>query len=109
MANTLSQSLLVAVPLAPLAGAIVAGFFGKAVGRRGAHMVTILGVLVAFILSGEMAFAYFIGHAPRGFYPALNEGTLAVLFCFVFLYLVFAGAGPLSIDSARTSKAPPQD
>jgi putative oxidoreductase len=52
----------------------------------------------AFILSGEMAFAYFIGHAPRGFYPALNEGTLAVLFCFVFLYLSAAGGGPWSLD-----------
>jgi putative oxidoreductase len=52
----------------------------------------------AFILSGEMAFAYFIGHAPRGFYPALNEGTLAALFCFVFLYLSAAGGGPWSLD-----------
>ena len=52
----------------------------------------------AFVLSGEMAFAYFIGHAPRGFYPALNEGTLAVLFCFVFLYLSAAGGGPWSLD-----------
>ena len=52
----------------------------------------------AFILSGEMAFAYFIGHAPRGFYPALNEGNLAVLFCFVFLYLSAAGGGPWSLD-----------
>ena len=52
----------------------------------------------AFILSGEMAFAYFIGHAPRGFYPALNEGTLAALFCFVFLYLSAAAGGPWSLD-----------
>jgi putative oxidoreductase len=52
----------------------------------------------AFVLSGEMAFAYFIGHAPRGFYPALNEGTLAVLFCFVFLYLSAAGGGPWGLD-----------
>ena len=52
----------------------------------------------AFVLSGEMAFAYFIGHAPRGFYPALNEGVEAVLFCFVFLYLSAAGVGPWSLD-----------
>ncbi|HUL07066.1 MAG TPA: DoxX family protein [Candidatus Acidoferrum sp.] len=53
---------------------------------------------VAFVLSGEMAFAYFIAHAPHGFYPALNEGLAAVLFCFVFLYLSAAGGGPLSLD-----------
>jgi putative oxidoreductase len=52
----------------------------------------------AFVLSGEMAFAYFIGHAPHGFYPALNEGVAAVLFCFVFLYLSAAGGGPVSLD-----------
>src|SRR5690349_8922059 len=51
MATTLSQTTLLAVPLAPLAGAIVAGLFGKQVGRRGAHVVTIAGVLIAFILS----------------------------------------------------------
>jgi putative oxidoreductase len=54
---------------------------------------------VAFILSGEMAFAYFISHRPRGFFPLLNGGEAAVLFCFVFLYLVFAGGGPLSLDA----------
>jgi len=54
---------------------------------------------VAFILSGEMAFAYFISHRPRGFFPLLNAGEPAVLFCFVFLYLVFAGGGPLSLDA----------
>jgi putative oxidoreductase len=54
---------------------------------------------VAFILSGEMAFAYFMSHRPRGFFPLLNGGEPAVLFCFVFLYLVFAGAGPLSLDA----------
>jgi putative oxidoreductase len=56
---------------------------------------------VAFILSGEMAFAYFIGHAPRGFYPLTNGGEPAVLFCFIFLYIAAAGAGPWSIDSQR--------
>jgi putative oxidoreductase len=56
---------------------------------------------VAFILAGEMAFAYFIGHAPRGFFPILNRGDLAILFCFVFFYLSFAGAGPWSLDALR--------
>jgi len=52
----------------------------------------------AFVLSGEMAFAYFIEHAPHGFYPALNAGLPAVLFCFVFIYLSAAGGGPWSLD-----------
>ena len=55
---------------------------------------------VAFILAGEMAFAYFIGHAPRGFFPVLNGGNLAIMFCFVFFYLAFAGGGPWSVDEA---------
>ena len=56
---------------------------------------------VAFLLSGEMAFAYFIGHAPQGFWPVLNQGHPAVLFCFVFLYFSAAGAGPWSLDAGR--------
>jgi len=55
---------------------------------------------VAFILSGEMAFAYFIGHAPRGLWPVLNEGSGAILFCFIYLYLSAAGPGPWSVDAA---------
>jgi putative oxidoreductase len=46
-----------------------------------------------------MAFAYFISHAPRGFFPILNNGDPAVLYCFIFLYLAVAGAGPLSLDA----------
>lgn len=53
---------------------------------------------VAFILSGEMAFAYFMAHAPHGFFPILNRGELAVLYCFVFLYLAVAGGGVWSVD-----------
>jgi putative oxidoreductase len=53
---------------------------------------------VAFILSGEMAFAYFMAHAPRGFFPAQNAGTAAILFCFIFLYLWLAGGGEWSLD-----------
>src|SRR6185437_4375146 len=51
---------------------------------------------VAFLLSGEMAVAYFIAHAPKGFYPAVNMGEAAVLYCFVFFYFIFAGPGPWS-------------
>ncbi|HEX5484309.1 MAG TPA: DoxX family protein [Terriglobia bacterium] len=59
---------------------------------------------VAFILSGEMATAYFMGHYPHGFYPILNHGELAVVYCFVFLYLFAAGAGPISLDRAFRRK-----
>src|SRR5579862_5847760 len=52
----------------------------------------------AFIMSGEMAFAYFLSHAPRGFFPILNNGDGAVLYCFIFFYLAFAGPGPWSLD-----------
>ena len=52
----------------------------------------------AFILSGELAFAYWIGHAPRGFLPIVNAGELAALYFFVFLYLAAAGPGPWSVD-----------
>lgn len=54
---------------------------------------------VAFILAGEMAVAYFIGHAPRNFFPVLNGGDAAILYCFVFLYLSAAGPGPWSVDA----------
>ena len=55
----------------------------------------------AFVLAGEMAAAYWLFHAPKSFYPLLNGGDSAVLFCFVFLYLVVAGAGAWSLDAAR--------
>jgi len=67
-------------------------------------VLVILGLFtrpVAFILAGEMAFAYFFGHAPQGFLPILNGGNLAILFCFVFFYLSFAGGGPWSLDALR--------
>ena len=56
---------------------------------------------VAFILSGEMAFAYFIGHFPKSFYPVISNGTAAILFCFVCLYLSTSGPGPYSVDEMR--------
>jgi putative oxidoreductase len=55
----------------------------------------------AFIMSGMAAVAYFYAHAPQGFYPILNKGELAALYSFVFLYLVFAGPGPWSVDAMR--------
>ena len=60
--------------------------------------------IVAFILSGEMAFAYFMAHAPRSFYPVVNAGELAVLFSFIFFYFAFAGGGPLSVDRAMLNQ-----
>lgn len=54
---------------------------------------------LAFILSGEMAVAYFQGHFPHSFWPSINLGTPAILYCFIYLYLVFAGAGPWSVDA----------
>jgi putative oxidoreductase len=56
---------------------------------------------VAFVLSGEMAFAYWLSHAPRNFFPALNGGDAAILYCFVFLYMAAAGGGEWSLDRAR--------
>ena len=58
---------------------------------------------VAFLLSGVMASAYFIAHAPQSFFPVLNGGDAAILYCFIFLYLAFAGGGTWSIDAVRKS------
>ncbi len=59
---------------------------------------------VAFILAGEMAVAYFQFHFPRGFWPIVNQGELAVLYCFVWLYFSAAGAGPWSLDALRMKR-----
>lgn len=77
----------------------IAGMFELAGGT-----LLILGLFtrpVAFILSGEMAAAYFIEHFPVSFFPVLSEGDLAVSLCFTFLYLSFAGGGPWSLDALR--------
>ena len=63
---------------------------------------------VAFILSGEMAAAYFIEHFPHSFFPIQSEGDLAVALCFAFLYLSFAGGGPWSLDALLGVETPPQ-
>ncbi|WP_281967682.1 DoxX family protein [Roseovarius nanhaiticus] len=59
----------------------------------------------AFIASGTMAAAYFIAHAPQSVFPSVNGGAGAILFCFVFFYLIFAGPGPWSIDALRARRA----
>jgi putative oxidoreductase len=64
-------------------------------------MLLVLGLFtrpVAFILSGEMAFAYWTGHAPRNIFPILNGGDASILYCLLFLYLAFAGGGVWSLD-----------
>jgi putative oxidoreductase len=61
--------------------------------------------LAAFVMSGEMAIAYFMRHAPDGFFPILNRGELAVLYCFLFLYFAVAGGGAWSIDRLRRNSA----
>ncbi|HRK63961.1 MAG TPA: DoxX family protein [Terricaulis sp.] len=60
---------------------------------------------VAFVLSGQMAFAYFLGHATQAFWPVQNGGDAAILYCFVFLYIAAAGGGPWSLDNALAKKA----
>src|SRR5438067_2240813 len=83
-------------PLPPL---LMAAAFIELVG--GALMA--LGLFTraaAFVASGEMAVAYFMAHASQSFWPGVNQGDAAILFCFVFLFLVFAGAGPWSLDRA---------
>ncbi len=78
-------------PLMLVAG--VLEFFGG--------LLLLLGIFtrpVAFILAGEMAVAYFMGHAPHGFWPLRNMGELAVLYCFIFLYLATVGGGPWSLE-----------
>ena len=62
--------------------------------------------IAAFICSGEMAAAYFMAHAPKSFWPAVNQGDAAILFCFIFLYIAFAGAGAWSLDTLLQSSRP---
>ncbi|MDR3469106.1 MAG: DoxX family protein [Xanthobacteraceae bacterium] len=69
-------------------------------------VLLIVGLLsrpVAFLLSGQMAAAYFMAHASQGFFPALNMGEPAMLFCFIFLYIAAAGPGPWSLDALRNA------
>ena len=83
-AGPLSPMLLAAGIIELVGGAlIVLGFFSR---------------IAAFIASGEMAFAYFIAHFPRNFYPAQNGGDAAILFCFLFLYMAAAGPGAFAVN-----------
>jgi len=59
---------------------------------------------VAFILAGDMAVAYFMAHSPRSFFPAMNGGDAAILYCFAFLYIFYEGAGPWSVDRVVLKK-----
>jgi putative oxidoreductase len=80
----------------------LAGFAGALEIVGGALLI--LGLFsrpVAFVLAGEMAFAYFLGHAGNGFWPVLNGGTDAILYCFLWLYISSAGGGPWSLDAMR--------
>ena len=95
---------LVAFPAAvpglptPLPGILVAAALIEIVG--GALIaVGLFTRVAAFICSGEMAAAYFMFHAPQSFWPAVNQGDAAILYCFIFLYLAFAGAGAWSVDA----------
>src|SRR2546425_13011233 len=84
-------------PIASLAG--IAGLLDTFGG-----LFLLLGLFprpVAFIVAGEMAIAYFLGHAPHGFWPVLNQGHPAIMFCFVWLYISAAGPGPWSLDAKR--------
>jgi putative oxidoreductase len=62
--------------------------------------------VAALVMSGEMAVGYFLFHAPKSFYPYLNGGELAIMFCFVFFYFIFAGGGPLSLDALIWRRSP---
>jgi putative oxidoreductase len=83
----------------PLAGLIILAAIIETFGSL-LLLVGLFTRLAALVMSGESALAYFIGHAPQSFYPYVNGGSLAILYCFVFLYFVFAGGGPWSIDRA---------
>lgn len=85
-------------PLTSLGG--IAGLFELVFGAL--LLVGLLSRLSAFLLSGLTAAAYFIAHAPQGFFPLLNGGELAALYCFAFLYLAAGGPGPWSVDAARS-------
>lgn len=100
-----SPMMRMPLPMASLLG--VAGIIETVGG-----IALILGFLtrpIAFIMAGEMAVAYFKSHHPRSIFPVNNAGDTPILFCFIFLYLIFAGAGPWSLDAkiaGRSSRTP---
>jgi len=90
-------------------------WFAGAIELVGGILLTIglFSRLSALVMSGEMAFAYFLSHAPNGFFPILNRGDAAILYCFVFFYIAFAGPGPWSLDAlsvaSRSRKIQPAE
>lgn len=96
-------SKLFGFPPSPMAvHSLMSMIFFSAVLEAAGGFLLVLGLFtrpVAFILCGEMAVAYFMVHAPHSFFPLLNQGDSAIQFCFVFLYLFFAGPGPWSLDA----------
>jgi putative oxidoreductase len=91
-------------PVGALSGLLILAAILETIGAA-LFLVGAFTRIVAFILSGEMAFAYFMAHAPRSFYPLVNGGELAVIYCFIFLYFAFAGGGPLSVDRTALNQA----
>lgn len=94
---------LLGFPVSPMPQPPLLSLMGVAgILELGGGSLVLLGLFtrpIAFLLAGEMAAAYFMAHAPHGFFPVANMGEAAVLYCFSFLYLSAAGAGPWSIDA----------
>ena len=103
---------LFGLPQSDMSGVALISLYGAAgVIEITGGMLLLIGLFssaAAFIMSGEMAFAYFIDHAPVNFFPVNNMGDGPILFCFVFLYLSAAGPGPWSVDAMRTQRTPQQ-
>ena len=94
------MSKLLGFPPGPSPSMFALSWFAGVIELVGGALV-VLGLftrVAAFIMSGEMAIGYFLSHAPRGFFPMLNGGDAAILFCFIFLYFAVAGGGPWSLD-----------
>ena len=101
------MSKLLGFPPGPSPSMFALSWFAGVIELVGGALV-VLGLftrVAAFIMSGEMAIGYFLSHAPRGFFPMLNLGELAVVYCFTFLYLFVAGGGEWSLDRMRASRA----
>ncbi|TAY52602.1 DoxX family protein [Rhizobium leguminosarum] len=97
---------LFAFPAAQMAGPLPPLMLFAALLELIGGILILVGLLtrpVAFLLAGEMAVAYFMAHAPNSFFPAVNQGDAAILFCFVVLYLFFSGPGAFAVDNRKTA------
>jgi putative oxidoreductase len=97
---------LFAFPAAQMAGPLPPLMLFAALLELVGGILILVGLLtrpVAFLLAGEMAVAYFMAHAPNSFFPAVNQGDAAILFCFVFLYLFFSGPGAFAVDNRKAA------